>query len=36
MAGGFAAAQTFQILGSMATANEVMTLEAYQLRVNGT
>ena len=34
--GGFAAAQTFQILGSLSTADEVMTLEAYQLRINGT
>lgn len=34
--GGFASDQTFAILGSLSTANEVMTLEAWQLRINGT
>ena len=33
--GGFASAQTFQILGSLATADEFMTLEAWKLRLNG-
>jgi hypothetical protein len=34
--GGFKSDQTFAIVGSLATANEVMTLEAWQLRINGT
>ena len=33
--GGFGTAQTFQILGSLSTADEVMTLEAWQLKGNG-
>lgn len=33
--GGFTVAQTFQILGSLATAGEFMTLEAWKLRLNG-
>lgn len=33
--GGFASNQTLQILGSLSTADEVMTLEAWQLKVNG-
>jgi hypothetical protein len=33
--GGFTVAQTFQIVGSLATAGEFMTLEAWKLRLNG-